>query len=154
MGIDQLTTTNNVYTNTADASVPYHTPGKSTHFLPLFYGNGQNTKIAINHPCTIPLGIIVFGFSFAATLGTVERTAFGTFDQISDAGLAVVVKTRQDFGLLEVVRAYWARELVVQFLEARGEQISTTLSHLAPLGDRSRTHVFIILPEPHPFYAI
>ena len=105
-------------------------------------------------PCTIPLGIIAVGLSFAATLGTVERTAFGTFDQISDAGLAVVVKTRQDFGVLEVVRAYWAREFVVQFLEARGEQISTTLSHLAPLGDRSRTCVPEPHPEPHPFYAI
>ena len=98
------------------------------HVSAIFYGNGQNTKISSNHPCTIPLGIIVFGLSFTATFGTVERTAFGTFDQISDAGLAVVVKTWQDFGLLEMLRAYWAREFVVQFLEARGEQ---TLSHLA-----------------------
>ena len=102
----------------------------------IIYGNGQNTNII--YPCTIPLGIVAFGLSFAATFGTVERTTFGTFDQISDAGLAVVVKTRQDFGVLEMLRAYWAREFVVQFLEARGEQISTTLSHLAPLGDRSR----------------
>ena len=106
----------------------------------------RTRKLAINHPCTIPLGIIVFGFSFTATLGTVERTAFGTFDQISDAGLAVVVKTRQDFGLLEMVRAYWTRELVVQFLEARGEQISAILRPLVIA--RACSHV----PEPHPFY--
>ena len=89
------------------------------------------TLLGYWNSCTVlPLGIIAVGLSFAATLGTVERTAFGTFDQISDAGLAVVVKTRQDFRLLEVVRAYWARELVVQFLETGRQRIYTSFSHL------------------------
>ncbi|CAI8023735.1 hypothetical protein GBAR_LOCUS13841, partial [Geodia barretti] len=36
---------------------------------------------------------------------TIERTPLCTFDQIGDAGLAVVVKTRQDLRLLEMLCA-------------------------------------------------
>ena len=79
---------------------------------------------------SLPFRIISLGLRLVATFGAVERASVGgRLDEVSDAGFAVEMLTRQNPRLPEVLGAQRAGQLVVQLLETLGKEILSVLRH-------------------------
>ena len=63
------------------------------------------------------------------TFGAVERVSVRRLDEVSDAGFAVEMLTRQNLRLPEVLGAQGTGQLVIQLLETLGKEIFSVFRH-------------------------
>ena len=80
---------------------------------------------------SLPFWITLRRLRLVLTFRAVERVSGSRLDEISDAGFAVEMLTRQNLRLPEVLGAQGTGQLVVQLLETLGKEIFSVLCHRA-----------------------